>query len=69
VSTLTTTSVADPDLVLESRWLKVFTVLYLLVGIGVLVELLRRLGFAFVAIRRESSESQARARRQHRETD
>ena len=44
VSTLTTTSVADPDLVLEHGWMKVFTVLYLLIGIGILVEILRRLG-------------------------
>jgi hypothetical protein len=51
VSTLTTTSVADPSLVLEHRWTKVFTVFYLLVGIGILVEILRRLGMAFVAVR------------------
>jgi hypothetical protein len=49
VSTLTTTSVADPSLVLEHGWTKVFTVLYLLIGIGILVELLRRLGQGFVA--------------------
>jgi hypothetical protein len=53
VATLTTTSVADPVLMLESRWLKVFTVLYLLIGIGVRVELLRRLVFAFIAVRRQ----------------
>jgi Ion channel len=53
VATLTTTSVADPDLVLDDRWLKVFTVLYQLVGIGILVEVLRRLGAAFVAVRIE----------------
>ena len=53
VSTLTTTSVSSPDLVLDDRWLKVFTALYQLLGIGVLVEILRRLGIAFVAIRAE----------------
>jgi uncharacterized membrane protein YwaF len=53
VSTLTTTSVADPDLVLDSGWLKIFTILYQLIGIGILVEILRRLGFAFVAVRAE----------------
>jgi hypothetical protein len=52
-STLTTASVADPDLVLDDRWLKVFTVLYQLIGIGILVETLRRLGFAFVTVRKE----------------
>ena len=50
VATLTTTSVADPELVLEHGWTKVFTVFYLLVGIGILVEILRRLGMAFVAV-------------------
>ena len=38
VATLTTTSVADPDLVLEDGWRKVFTILFQLVGIGILVE-------------------------------
>jgi hypothetical protein len=52
VSTLTTTSVADPDLVLDRGWMKVFAVLYQLIGIGILVEILRRLGMAFVEVRR-----------------
>jgi hypothetical protein len=56
VSTLTTTSVSDPDLVLQDGWLKVFTVLYQLIGIGILVEILRRLGIAFITVRaREKS--------------
>ena len=56
VSTLTTTSVSDPNLVLESGWIKVFTVLYQLIGIGILVEILRRLGLAFITVRaREKS--------------
>ena len=56
VSTLTTTSVSDPSLVLESGWIKVFTVLYQLIGIGILVEILRRLGLAFITVRaREKS--------------
>jgi voltage-gated potassium channel len=55
VATLTTTSVADPELVLEHRAAKVFTIFYLLIGIGVLVELLRRLGMGFVAASRERS--------------
>jgi hypothetical protein len=56
VATLTTTSVADPDLVLDAGWIKVFTVLYQLVGIGILVEILRRLGVAFVRARTEPRE-------------
>jgi hypothetical protein len=51
VSTLTTTSVSDSDLVLDDGWLKVFTVLYQLIGIGILVEVLRRLGIAFITVR------------------
>lgn len=51
VATLTTANGADPDLVLDNRWLKLFTALYLLVGIGMLVEIVRRLGAAFVATR------------------
>jgi hypothetical protein len=53
VSTLTTTSVSDPDLVLDDGWVKIFTILYQLIGIGILVEILRRLGFAFVVVRAE----------------
>ena len=52
-ATLTTTSVADPDLVLEDGWLKLFTVFFQLIGIGILVEILRRLGMAFVVVRAE----------------
>lgn len=54
VSTLTTTSVSDPDLVLQDGWLKLFTVLYQVIGIGILVEILRRLGIAFVAVQADA---------------
>ena len=50
---------AYPSLVLEHRWTKIFTVLYLLVGIGVLVEMLRRLGIAFVAVQAAEKEKHA----------
>ena len=53
MATLTTTSVADPDLVLEEGWMKLFTVFYQLIGIGILVEILRRMGIAFVRARAE----------------
>jgi hypothetical protein len=53
VSTLTTTSVSNPELVLTDRWLEIFTVLYQLVGIGILVEILRRLGVAFITVRKQ----------------
>jgi hypothetical protein len=59
VSTLTTTSVADPNLVLDHRWMKIFTVFYLLIGIGILVEVLRRLGLAFLAMRAEEEAAKA----------
>lgn len=47
------TSVSDPDLVLQDGWLKLFAVLYLLVGIGILVDILRRLGLGFVEVRKQ----------------
>jgi Ion channel len=56
VSTLTTTSVSDPDLVLDDRWLKLFTIFYQLIGIGILVEVLRRLGTAAVVVRAQERE-------------
>ena len=59
VATLTTTSVADPDLVLEDGWLKIFTILFQLIGIGILVEILRRLGIAFVQVQREQASTES----------
>ncbi|HSI81542.1 MAG TPA: potassium channel family protein [Solirubrobacterales bacterium] len=59
VATLTTSSVADPDLVLEDGWMKLFTVFYLLIGIGVLVEILRRFGSAFIEVRRREKAHRA----------
>ncbi len=65
VCTLTTSSIADPDLTLTHGALKVFTVLYVLTGIGILVELARELGVGFVKERAEKHETR-RARR-HKE--
>jgi hypothetical protein len=56
VATLTTSSIADPDLVLTDAWMKIFTVFYILVGIGILVEIARRFGVAFIEIRRQERE-------------
>jgi hypothetical protein len=53
VATLTTSSIADPDLVLADSWMKLFTVFYVLVGIGILVEVLRRFGSAYIEVRRQ----------------
>ena len=39
--------------------MKVFTVFYLLIGIGILVEILRRLGIAFVAVRAQGPTARA----------
>ncbi|MFZ2013452.1 MAG: potassium channel family protein [Nocardioides sp.] len=50
VATLTTSSIADPSLVLTDPWLKIFTAFYVLIGIGILVEVIRRLGFGFVTV-------------------
>jgi hypothetical protein len=51
VATLTTSTIADPSLVLQDEWLKLFTIAYLLTGIGILVEIGRRIGTAFMATR------------------
>jgi Ion channel len=65
VSTLTTTSVSDPDLVLDDGWLKIFTILYQLIGIAILVEILRRLGLSFVEVRRQESRPAPRLSPEH----
>jgi hypothetical protein len=40
VATLTTSSIAAPDLVREHDWMKLFTVFYVLLGIWIVVEIL-----------------------------
>ena len=53
VCTLTTSSIADPHLTLTHEALKIFTALYVLTGIGILVELARQLGVGFVRSRED----------------
>ena len=53
VATLTTSSVLDPKLTVTEPWLKIFTALYVLVGIGIHVEVARRLGMGFIPSRDE----------------
>ena len=53
VATLTTSSILDPELTVTQPWLKVFTAFYVLVGIGILVEVARRLGTGFIVSREE----------------
>ena len=57
VSTRTTTSVSDPDLAIQDGWVKLFTIFYQLIGIGILVEILRRLGLSFIEVRKQEKES------------
>jgi hypothetical protein len=59
VATLTTASIADPHLVITGGPIKIFTVFYILVGIGVLVEIVRQLGFAYVEVRRAEKAAKA----------
>jgi hypothetical protein len=66
VSTLTTSSIADPDLALTSEAIKIFTAFYVLTGIGILVELARELGVGFIKIREEHHATR-HTRRGHRE--
>ena len=65
VCTLTTSSIADPHLTLTHETLKVFTALYVLTGIGILVEVARQLGVGFVKLREEHHE--ARQARRHKD--
>jgi hypothetical protein len=62
VATLTTSSVLDPKLTLTDPWLKIFTAGYVLVGIGILVEVARRLGMGFIAARAEVLEAKGKAK-------
>jgi hypothetical protein len=70
VATLTTSSIfdpdassiLDPDLTITDPWLKVFTAGYVLVGIGILVEVARRLGMGFITARAEVEKSKAAAK-------
>lgn len=66
VATLTTSTVADPELALDDGWMKLFTAFYVLVGIGILVEMLRRFGMAFVAVRQEDLERKRLQRERRR---
>jgi hypothetical protein len=59
VAPLTTSSILDPELTITDPWLKVFTAGYVLVGIGILVEVARRLGMGFIAARAELEKSEA----------
>jgi hypothetical protein len=61
VATLTTSSVLDPKLTVTDPWLKVFTAGYVLVGIGILVEVARRLGTGFIIARAEVEKSKTTA--------
>jgi hypothetical protein len=62
VATLTTSSIADPDLVITNSWLKVFTIFYILIGIGILVEVARQLGVALIHVQREDHAARAAAK-------
>lgn len=62
VATLTTSSILDPKLTVAEPWLKIFTAFYVLVGIGILVEVARRLGMGFIASRDELAAEKAATR-------
>jgi hypothetical protein len=68
VATLTTSSIADPELTITGAPIKVFTVFYILVGIGILVELARQLGFAYIEVRRTERAAKAAKADQAAET-
>jgi len=47
------------ELTITDPWLKVFTAGYVLVGIGILVEVARRLGMGFITARAELEKAKA----------
>ena len=57
VATRTTSSIADPDLTITGAPIKIFTVFYVLVGIGILVELARQLGCLIEVRRAEAAKA------------
>lgn len=59
VATLTTSSVLNPELTITDPWLEIFTAAYVLVGIGILVEVARRLGMGFIQAREEAKRAKA----------
>jgi len=65
VATLTTSSIADPDLVLTHDVLKIFTTIYIVTGIGILVEVARQLGVGFVKMHEDQTAAR-HAKRQDR---
>lgn len=64
VCTLTTSSIADPHLTLTNDALKIFTAMYVLTGIGILVEVARQLGVGFIR-HREDHKAKRHARLHH----
>jgi hypothetical protein len=69
VATLTTSSVLDPELTVTQPWLKLFTAFYVLVGIGILVEVARRLGVGFIVAREELAAEKAAKKAAERVAD
>ncbi len=67
VATLTTSSIADPDLVLTHGVLKIFTTIYILLGIGILVEVARQLGVGFVRMHEDQTAARHAKRQDRRE--
>ena len=68
VCTLTTSSIADPNLTLTHESLKLFTALYVLTGIGILVELAREIGVGYVKDREERHAARQARRHSRRES-
>ena len=62
--TVTTQSIADPNLTLTHEWLKDFTIIYTLAGLGILVEFGRELG---IGILEAHNARKAREAKRHKE--
>ena len=51
----------NPELTIADPWLEIFTAFYVLIGIGILVEIARRLGIGFIAAREEIRKADLRS--------
>lgn len=49
VATLTTTNVSDPNLIITGAGIKLFTVIYIVIGIGVLLRFIQLVGQGYLA--------------------
>lgn len=60
IATLTTTNVSDPNLVITGAWIKLFTVLYIVIGIGILLRFIQLIGQGYITAHKARTETRRR---------